>query len=72
MSITQKNCPAEILVHDPETGEDVFAVCGKRAATIARDRFGLRTCPDGHAWYPRKMTPTEVQDIAASRQEGEA
>lgn len=72
MSITQKNCPAEILVHDPDTGEDAFVICGKRAEKIARDRFAMRTCPDGHQWYARKMSPAEVQAVAASRQESEA
>lgn len=55
MSITQKDCP-EIVgsIQDPETGEHVDLPCGKRAVKIERDRFGKRTCPDGHQWLPTK------------------
>jgi len=39
--LIQKNCPK----------------CGLRAIKIARDKLGMRTCPDdecGTTWYPMK------------------
>lgn len=53
--LTQKKCPVMIGEHlDPETGEVVKEICGKPAVKIARDRFGMRQCEDGHTWLPSK------------------
>ncbi len=58
MSITQKVCPETIIIEDTDEGfegEEIRTTCGKPAVKIDRDRYGKRTCADGHEWFPSKI-----------------
>jgi hypothetical protein len=57
--LTQKKCPELFDYVDPDSHEEIKIPCGKPAVKISRDRYGKRTCEDGHEWYPSKRKGDE-------------